>query len=86
MTIEQGPSGLDKVFYFVLGTIMVAFVISIPFMARDQQRRLEQRWHDEGCQMYDDEKAGDIPAKCSQYFIDHYRSQPLRTQPPQGGR
>ena len=82
MVIESGPTTTDKIMYWVLGIIMVAFIISIPFMVRDKNARLEHAWQTQGCEMYDDVKAIDVPAKCSQYFVDHYKAQPIRTQPP----
>lgn len=81
--IEQGPSSSEKVMYWVLGAVMVAFIISIPFMVRDKNARLDKAWHDQGCEMYDDIKATDVPAKCSQYFVDHYKPQQQRVQPPE---
>lgn len=81
--IEGGPTtGWEKAMYWVLGIIFVAFLISIPFMARDQEKRQAQAWHDQGCQMYDDYKPENIPAKCSTYFIDQYMPQEARKQPP----
>lgn len=83
MIIEEGPSTFDKIFYWVLGIIMIAFFISVPFMARDAERANQKAWQENGCQMYDNIKAADVPAKCSQYFVDHYKSQQQRVQPPE---
>lgn len=82
MYLEQPPSGWEKAMYWGLGLLMVAFIISVPFMYRDKQARLEQQWQDEGCQMYDDMKGIDVPAKCSNVFTDHYQPQEQRVQPP----
>lgn len=82
MYIEKGPSKGEKVMYWGLGLLMIAFFISVPFMWRDKQARLDKAWADMGCEMYDEEKATDIPAKCSNYFTDHYKAQEARKQPP----
>lgn len=82
-TIINETTNVDKAFYWVLGLIMVAFLISVPFMVRNDNRLKVQAWQEQGCEMYDNEKPADIPAKCSQYFVDHYKPQPARTQPPQ---
>ena len=75
-------STLEKVMYWVLGIVFVAFLISVPFMLMDKQERLEKAWQDKGCQMYDMEKPQDVPAKCSKTFTDHYAPQDARLQPP----
>lgn len=75
-------SGKEKAFYWFLGLFFVAFLISVPFMWRDKQARLEKQWQDEGCQMYDNVMAKDLPNKCANYFTDHYQPQDTRLQPP----
>lgn len=85
-TMYGGPTALDKVFYVILGVIMVAFLISLPFMYRDKQNYEAKQWHDHGCQMYDEYMLKNVPAKCQTYFIDHYNAQQGRNQPPDIGK
>lgn len=73
----------DKLFYWILGIIFVAFLISVPFMMNDASKLDAQEWRDEGCKMYDNDLLKDVPAKCQTYFIDHYQAQPARLQPPE---
>lgn len=82
--IGGGPAtGWEKAMYWGLGLLMVAFLISVPFMIQDKQERLEKAWNDQGCRMYDEEtKLDDIPAKCKADFIEHYKAQDARLQPP----
>lgn len=88
MTDIGGPTGnkgldfLDKAVPIVCGVIMVAFLISLPFMIRDKEARERKAWQDEGCHMYDNMKSIDVPAKCSYIFTDHYKPQQERLQPP----
>ena len=81
MTLYE-PSFMDRAFPIAMGILMVAFLISIPFMVMDTHKRETQLWEEKGCQMYDDYTIDSVPAKCQTYFIDHYQSQPTRTQPP----
>lgn len=76
------PSKLEKAGYIILGIVFVAFLAYIPFMLINKQERLEQAWQDRGCQMYDMERPQDVPAKCSNQFVDHYAPQDARKQPP----
>lgn len=72
---------MDKVMYVGLGLLFVAFLISVPFIVADKQKRLDQEWRDKGCQMYDMDRVVNIPAKCNNDFTDHYNPQPTREQP-----
>lgn len=81
--IEKSSSGLDKIFYLILGAIMLAFLISIPFMVRDNNRIAAQQWQVQGCEMYDSDTTTLVPPKCENTFVDHYAPQPTRPQPPQ---
>ena len=81
--IGGGPAtGWEKAMYWGLGILMVAFLISVPFMIRDKQAREAQLWQDLGCHKYDEMKGIDVPAKCSNTFTDHYAPQAPRLQPP----
>ena len=77
------PSKWDKVVPIVAGTVLLAFFAYVPTMVANKNERLEKAWQEKGCQMYDDYKPADIPAKCSSYFIDHYQAQKARIQPPE---
>lgn len=79
--IGNPATKLDKVFYAVLGSVMVSFIISMPFMIADKQARLDREWKDKGCQMYDVDRIADLPSKCNNDFTDHYKSKQLREQP-----
>ncbi len=83
MVIESKPSKFENVMYIALGIFFVAFLISIPFMIRDKEKREAQSWQDLGCHKYDEMKAIDVPAKCSYIFTDHYKAQEMRVQPPE---
>ncbi len=83
MYIEQGPGRGEKVFLTILAVVFISFLISVPFMWHDKQQRLEKAWRDEGCQMYDNEMVSNVPAKCQTYFVDHYKGQNQRVQPPE---
>lgn len=81
MVIEKGPSGTEKGLMIGLAVLMVAFIISIPFMVRDGNKRREELWQAHGCQMYDNYMQDKLPAKCATFFTDHYAPQERRTQP-----
>lgn len=76
------PSKGDKIVPIVCGVVLLAFFACLPSMIRDEQKIQDQLWKDHGCQMYDDYKPANVPAKCSSYFIDHYQPQNSRPQPP----
>ena len=80
-TIGQETSTLEKVLNIALGLLFVAFLVSVPFMIRDKQARIDKAWSTKGCQMYDDAAIKNVPAKCQGDFIDHYSPQELRYQP-----
>lgn len=73
----------DKVIPVIAIGILLAFFACVPSMIKDQNRAEAQQWQAQGCQMYDDYKLSDVPAKCQVYFVDHYQAQPVRVQPPQ---
>ena len=77
------PKPSDKIVPIVCGIIFATFLAYTPFMVADANKRKEQKWQEQGCQMYDGFKASDVPAKCSNYFTDHYKPQTPRTQPPE---
>lgn len=77
------PTTIDRVVPIVCFVILIAFFACLPSMIKDQNKRLEQAWQDQGCQMYDNDKTANVPAKCSQYFVDHYKPQQPRPQPPE---
>lgn len=80
--ISGGQSTGEKVvMWFCIGFFLV-FLAFIPKMAADKDKAMRQAWEDNGCQMYDEYKATDVPAKCSQYFVDAYQPQEVRVQPP----
>lgn len=81
--IERGPDTKDKIFYWALGIFFLAFLVSLPFMWRDQQNYMDHLWKTQGCHMYDDDQLKNVPAKCQTYFIDHYQAQKVRLQPPE---
>lgn len=74
-------TALDKAVPIICVTILVAFFAGLPSMVSDKNKRLQQAWQDRGCQMYDDYKMDYVPAKCQQFFVDHYAPQQLRSQP-----
>lgn len=80
--IFSEPTKGDKLVPVVCGVILLAFFATIPSMVNDQNRRREQAWQDQGCQMYDESVLDKVPAKCQTYFVDHYQAQKLRPQPP----
>lgn len=82
MTYNE-PKPTDKIIPIVCGVVLLAFLISVPFMIRDENARLEQQWQEQGCHMYDDRYPEKLPAKCSNQFIDHYAPQEQRVQPPE---
>jgi hypothetical protein len=67
---------------FIVLLVLILFVFAPYELITGQQRR-ERAWHTQGCQMYDDETTNDVPAKCLNYFTDHYKPQQQRTQPPE---
>lgn len=73
----------DKAIPAFCGLLLVCALISVPFMARDNERIRQQTWKAEGCKMYDDYKVQNVPAKCQTYFVDHYKAQQQRIQPPE---
>ncbi len=79
----EKPGKYDNIMYIALGLFFLAFLVSVPFMWHDKQARLEKAWQDDGCQMYDDYLIKDVPAKCQTYFVDHYKPQQGRIQPPE---
>lgn len=76
---EQSP--LDKIMMWGAIVLFVAFLAYIPTMFQNKQDRLDKAWKTQGCEMYDDEKIADVPAKCQTFFIDHYAPQERRLQP-----
>jgi hypothetical protein len=84
-TIIEKPNISDKIVMWGCIALVGAILVCLPSMINDKNKRLEQAWQTQGCEMYDNYKATDIPAKCSQYFIDHYKSQDIRIQPPEEG-
>ncbi len=81
--IEHEESGLEKGMRYGLIALMIAFFIYVPFMIQNKEERLRQAWQDNGCRMYDEEtRLDDIPAKCKADFIEHYKAQQPRLQPP----
>lgn len=83
-TIGHEPKGLEKAMPIILGFVLLGAFISVPFMQRDNARIREQTWQSEGCKMYDNEKVADVPVKCLNEFVDHYKAQQQRTQPANG--
>lgn len=79
----EKPGKADKVVPIICGFILLAFLISLPFMVRDEARIKAEKWQQQGCQMYDDERAVNVPAKCNNDFTDHYKAQTPRVQPPE---
>lgn len=63
--------------------LLVAALISVPFMYNDSMKAKEKQWQSEGCRMYDNSKMADVPVKCLNEFTDHYKAQNQRTQPPE---
>ena len=80
MTLFE-PTKTDKLVPIVAGLVLLAFLACVPAMWSDKQQRLEQAWQEKGCQMYDNDKPADLPAKCSNDFVDHYQPQEQRNQP-----
>lgn len=74
-------SGIEKAMPIVCGVILVAAIISIPFMQRDNEKIRQQKWQSQGCKMYDSEFLKDVPVKCLNEFVDHYKAQEQRIQP-----
>lgn len=81
--IGHEPSGIEKAMPIICGIILFGALASIPFMQRDNARIREQQWQSQGCKMYDTEKMADVPAKCLNEFVDHYKAQQPRVQPPE---
>lgn len=86
MTDFNKPTASDKIVPIVCGVILLAFIACVPSMANDKEKREAKAWHDNGCKIYDDYKAIDVPAKCSAYFVDHYKAQQARLQPPEASK
>lgn len=82
--IYGAPTMWDKIIPVGCLLILLVFIACLPSMVADKNRRLEQQWQSNGCRMYDDTKMSEVPAKCQQFFVDHYTAQPARTQPPSG--
>lgn len=80
-TYLEGPtSTAEKFMYIFLCIVVIAAIACIPLMIADKQNRLDEEWKNNGCQMYDKDKVSDIPAKCNNDFVDHYKSQDSRKQ------
>jgi len=77
-TIEGKSTTFDKVLYTFLALLVLATIAYMPFMIADKQATAEKEWNDKGCRMYDADRVSEIPAKCSNDFVDHYKSQTLR--------
>jgi len=80
MTLYE-PSPADKIVPIACGVLLLTFFAAMPFIARDANNQKERMWQNQGCQMYDNIEATKVPAKCSSYFIDHYKPQEMRNQP-----
>lgn len=81
--IGHEESTLEKGMRYGLIALMIAFIIYVPFMIQDKQERQEKAWQEQGCRMYDDVmKLDDVPVKCKWDFVDHYKAQEQRVQPP----
>lgn len=78
--LETPARPLEKAFYALLAILLVATLCYAPFMYADAQRELKREWDENGCQMYDDKKIADVPAKCQSHFVDHYAPQERREQ------
>ena len=74
---------MDKIVPIMCGIILLAFLATVPSMINDKNKREAKAWQDSGCQMYDNLKPADVPAKCSNQFTDHYKAQAGRIQPPE---
>lgn len=81
MYTEPKQNLIEKISFAALILVFIAFIISVPFMASDKEKRQQEAWQEKGCQMYDDQKIEEVPAKCHSEFIDKYKSQELRAQP-----
>jgi len=81
--IGHEPSGIEKAMPIILGIFFLAALASIPFMHADNERARQKSWQSQGCKMYDDEKMADVPVKCLNEFVDHYKAQQQRLQPPE---
>lgn len=82
MIITEGKSTtFDKVLYTFLALLVLSTIAYVPFMMADKQATAEKEWKEKGCRMYDAARVSKIPAKCSNDFVDHYKSQTLREQP-----
>lgn len=79
--VYNAPKPADKIVPIVCGIVFLAFLVSVPFMVADQNKRKAELWQEHGCHMYDNYRIERVPAKCHAYFIDHYAPQPLREQP-----
>jgi hypothetical protein len=77
-TIEGKSTTFDKVLYTFLALLVLAIIAYVPFMMADKQATAEKEWKEKGCRMYDAARVSEIPAKCSNDFVDHYKSQELK--------
>lgn len=84
--IYNEPTTRDKMVPIVCGVILLAFLATVPSMINNKNKRLEQAWQEQGCQMYDNYHISEVPAKCQAHFIDHYQPQPARPQPIKQGK
>jgi hypothetical protein len=82
MTELSKSTPLDKLTPLALIVLMLALFASVTFMVWDSNKRKEELWQADGCQMYDNYRIKNVPAKCHQHFIERYQSQEKRVQPP----
>lgn len=79
--MSDNEEGIYKVVSAVLGVFILLAMAAIPYIAAQTDKDNKRQWQTQGCHMYDELPMSKVPAKCQQYFVDHYAPQSQRTQP-----
>jgi hypothetical protein len=85
MSIGEGMSSKTFTIMMVVGGLLTVGAIHSSYLEiiQNRKKQLEQAWQEQGCQMYDNANIDSVPAKCLNYFTDHYEPQEQRVQPPE---